>query len=521
MDRILLLMAAPDYAEAQTALYSARENAAHPDALSYGLTLREEPTPEEESAMAALQRVQFLCPAEDAWAAMPALWQGESHVLMAHPAMRFTPGWDKALLKALADCARDSKPRKPSLRRKLQDFLQTEEDGDEIHLPIQQDEEPEEAPRFTQQVLTGYLPVRDDPLDAVCPVAADCITPEGGLVYRHGVPLHCTTQAQQGPFLHPDFCFGPAGFFRLMAGESSEAPFLRAFRDGWALYTPAEPVIRLLYDLPVPACPVPLGSDLAADFLQVFGVDFDAGVLSAQSRRGMIREELDFRQKVTPLRRLREWYRSRVHEGRMQSGKDPSPLCVTLYTADMPEETLRWLRRLAGLRRLPLLAYADPLLVRAITDFQPNVMEFKPRYLMGVPAEITPHLRALSKAAILTNARDRELTHSHYVWMDADSVQYPLYAGTAFDWKELCGDRIAIAVVGGVPDPTMFVVPEALLLRLSREMEARCLTWINQRGELPAETELWSLLLREHPEWFRLFDMPVQRQLFTHLHDND
>ena len=478
MDRILILMSALDFADAQTALYSARENAANPAVLSFGVTLENEPDEEAHALMAALGNIQFLCPEEDAWRSMPELWQGESHVLMAHPAMRFTKGWDKALLRELRRCPNADK---------------------------------------AMNVLTGCLPVREDPYDAVCPVGADAFTVEGELTFRHGTPLKYTTSLERGPFLHPDFAFAPAGFFRLMAEESADPRFLRAFEGGWHLYALTKPVIRLVWDIPVPACRVSPEHPLCEDFAQVFGVDFRTGSLSAQSRRGMISEELNFRMKVPFPVRVQERYRL-WQQGRQQAaGKAPQPLCVTLCTQDMPEETLRWLRRLADLRNLPLLAYADPMQLRKITDFLPNVLEFKARYMMDLPVDAPQLLQKLSKAAILAKARDRELTHSHYIWLDADCVQVPLYEGTVFRFKQVCTDKIMLAMVNGEPDPTMFVVPDKLILTLAREMEARCLTYLNQRGDLPTETELWQLMLREHPDWFQLVVLPVQRQLFTKL----
>ena len=202
MDRILILMAAAEFSDAQTALYSARENASEPAALSYGVTLTVEPDAEANAAMAALPQLQFLCPEEDAWRSMPALWQGEGYVLMAHPAMRFTRGWDKALLRELASCAAPVKKPSPLPRA---------------------DQEDAPVPAGMGQVLTGFLPVREDPLDAVCPVAADALTVDGTLTFRHGVPLRYAERALRGPFLHPDFCFGPAGFFRAMAEADSAA----------------------------------------------------------------------------------------------------------------------------------------------------------------------------------------------------------------------------------------------------------------------------------------------------------
>ncbi len=478
MDRILILMAAADFADAQTALYSAKENAAEPSLLSFGVTLENEPDDEAQGLMAALGRIHFLCPESDEWRSMPELWQGEGHVLMAHPAMRFTRGWDKALLKALRACP--------------------------------------ETDRM-QNVLTGCLPVREDPLDAVCPVGADVFTVEGELTFRHGTPLKYTVGAERGPFLHEHFVFAPAGFFRMMAEESADPRFLRAFAEGWNLYTLSRPVIRLVWDLPLAACRVSPEHPLCEDFAQVFGVDFRTGALSAQSRRGMVNEELNFRMRVPLTVRLRERLRLWQQNRSQARYKSPQALCVTLYTADMPEETLRWLRRLAEMKHLPLLAYADPLLLRKITDFLPNVMEFKPRYMMDLPVDAPQVLQTLSKASILAKARDRELTHSHYIWLDADCVQVPLYNGTVFRWQQVCTDKIMIAMVNGEPDPTMFSVPDGLVLTLAREMEARCLTWLNQRGDLPTESELWQLMIREHPEWFQLHVTPVKRQLFTLL----
>ncbi len=477
MDRILILMSAADFADAQTALLSAKENAADAASLSFGVMLENEPDDEAQALMASLEQIQFLCPESNAWASMPAFWQGESHVLMAHPAMRFTRGWNKVLLKELGRCPNADKG---------------------------------------QNVLTGCLPVREDPLDAVCPVGADAFTLEGDLTFHHGTPLKYTSGLERGPFLHPDFVFAPAGFFRAMAAESADPLFLRAFAEGWNLYTLTKSVIRLVWDIPVPPCRVAPDHPLCEGFLQVFGVDFRTGVLSPQSRRGMVSEELNFQLKVPFSVRTQDMlYRVRQRLPFRKPG--PEPLCVTLCSSDMPEETLRWLKRLAGLKHLPLLAYADPLLLRKITDFLPNVMEFKPRYMMDLPVDAPQAILPLSKAAILARARDRELTHSHYIWLDADCVQLPLHAHAVFRWEKVCTDKIIIAMVGGQPDPTMFSVPDHLILTLTREMEARCLTFLNQRGDLPTQAMLWQMTIREHPEWFQLMVFPVERQLFTLL----
>ena len=116
--------------------------------------------------------------------------------------------------------------------------------------------------------------------------------------------------------------------------------------------------------------------------------------------------------------------------------------------------------------------------------------------------------------------RDRELTHSHYIWLDPDCVHYPIYDKAVFSWSEVCGDRILIAMVNGEPDSAMFCVPDHLVLKLARDMEARALAILRQRGSLPDEKELWSLVIHENPDWFQVEPMPVRRQLFTLLTTN-
>lgn len=478
MDRILILMAAEEFADAHPALLSARNAAAEPEAISWGLSLAAEPDDEAHAAMQELGMVHFLSPAANLWAAMPTLWQGEGYVLMAHPAMRFTRSWDREILRELRACP---------------------------------------AGQVLTCALTGYLPVREDPLCSVCPVAADYFNEDSELVFHHGMPLRFAAEPSRGPFLHPDFCFAPAGFFRALA-EGDEPLFMRAFRHGWQLYTLQKPIIRLLWDVPVPPCRIPADHDLAADFDALFGVSFAGRLLSPQARRGMLSEELKLRLKVPFTVKIREVYRQKrfVLRRRLQKHAEKlEPKCVTLYTSAMEEEKKRWLQQLAQLKNLPLVAYVEPLLVRQIAEFLPSVHEFRPRHGMELPVEYPDVLLPLSKAALLSAARDKYLTPSHYIWMDPDAIRYPVYDRAFFDWEAICSDRIVMAMVNGVPDTSLFAVPEKLVLTLARDLQARALTILEQRGSVPSERELWDLVIRENPDWFALVALPVQGQLFT------
>lgn len=515
MDRILVLMTGNTFTDTVNALRSARSAARNADAISWGLLLENEPDNGELTAMNALGAAQYLAPAMDPWRDMPLLWSGESHVLLAHPAMRFTKNWDAALLRALDACSREER---------------REHDRD---MPVDPAAEAAEAARealpVSGHVLTGYLPNRDDPMNAVCPVAADAMTPDGVITFRRGVPLSYAKEPEPAPFLHPGFCFGPAGFFRAMAeGDDTEPLFLRAFRGCWALHTLHEPLIKLIWEMEVAPCSVAGSEDLTEEFLEETGVSLTEGTLSPQARRGMLRRDLKLKRRF-PLsvrarekgrqwqRSLKGWYDDLMCDLKKKKRTRILPRCVTHLTAGLEEECACWLEQLSGLRNLHLIVYAEPVLVRRVAEYAPDVLEYKTRYLMEAEAQDPAALIPLSKVSLLAAARERSLTPSHYVWVDPDGIQYPLYQGCVFQWEALCRDRIMMATLGGVPDPTMFVVPEAMVLTLAREMEARCIALMHQKGELPTETELWKLVIRNHPEWFELIPMPVEKQLFTRL----
>lgn len=479
MDRILILMSATEYADAQMAIASARQNAAHPEAISLGLSLEELPD-EESCADLQANGAFFDCPMVDLWADMERFWAGEGYVLMAHPAMRFAPGWDKALLKELRAC-----PAGPVMTC----------------------------------ALTGFLPVKEDPLMAVCPVAADAFTDDGELLFQHGMPLRFTELPARGPFLHPDFCFAPAGFFRAVA-TGDEPLFMRAFRTGWQLYTPINPRITLLWDVPVSPVRLPASHDLQQDFAAMFGVSFAGRLLAPQARRGLMSEKIDERRRVPFPMKLREGWRAFIFARKQRHARRTArlePKCVTHFHAAMTDETLHWFKQLAGMKRLHLAAYVEPLLKRHIAEFLPEVYDFHPRHGLELPDCMLEELAPLSKAAILCAARDKFLSPSHLIWMDPDCVRYPVYAGAFLDWQQICSSKIVIAMVGGVPDTSLFAVPERLVLSLATDIQARALAILRQRGQLPSEKELWSLVIHENPDWFDLVVLPVRGQLFNRV----
>ncbi len=485
MDRILLLMTAHCYQDAHEALENARAQAAAPERLTYGLSLAEEPEAEENAAMHALGTAQYLCPGRDAWDEAEALWQGEGYILMAHPAMRFTRHWDMQLLRALRQCRRES---------------------------------------VMTSVLTGYLPRPADPVDAVYPVAAEAFDEEGRLCFQRGTALRYAKAPQRSAFLHPDFCFAPSGFFREMAAASASPRFLRAFRNKWEVFTLHRPLIHMLWDIPLPAVLVDPALETEegglSRFEKRFGLRFASRQLSAMARQGVFTADLTFPMRVPLPVRVQEALRELTH-----SSRKVTPLCVTAFlNLPQPQESLReeyvsWFRRLARLKNLALLCYADGPMVRQLTAIHPNVLEYKRRY--GLPVEENmPQEQALNyvrlcKPFLLAQSREKQLGHTHYVWVDFGYLRYPVYERASLDWEALCTDKITLATVGGVPDLSVVVMPQEQVLPLCREIDALCRRAWKAEGRFPEEAELWQGLIREHPDLFRTVDMPAPRELLT------
>lgn len=467
MERILVLMKAKNWPEAAQPLQQARESAQNRQRLTFALLLSEEPTPQDLVNMQTFGTLQWRSSAEGSFADMEALWHGERYVALTHPAMRFAHHWEAALLKALHACTAETE----------------------------------------QAVLTGFLPAENDPIGAVCPVAAEKITPDGVISWTHGLPLKMAAKPMPGAFLHPDFFFARAGFVRVMA-QGTGAAFVWAMARDWQSYTLNVPVIRVAQDLPVP--PVQLfPQDEGMEKLRTeYGVDCENGTLSAAARRGLKTDSLDVALAVTPLLRVRERLRRRF--GRRD---DLIPLGVTVCPATLDEESMHWLRQMTQMQDVSLLCYAEGTKLREVADFHPNVLEYKARHALTLPEGKT----LFSRAAILSAARDRVLSGTHYVWLAPDAVRYPLYPGLALRWKRLCGDQIVLAMVREHPDLSMVVVPDQRLKPLLAALQEQLRLRMARGESIQQEEMLWQDVIREHPDWFAFHPLPVEKQLFTLL----
>lgn len=480
MSRILMLMAADSWQQAAEALQDARAHAAHAERLSYGLSLRRAPGDAEQAAMHALGTVVFLAPGRGVWKDMSALWQGETYVLLAQPDMRFTKGWDRALIRSLGWCHHQS------------------EEG---------------------CVLTGCLPRTVDPVDAVYPVAAERIDRRERLHLRRGTPLRYARHPQRSAFLNPAFCFGPATFFRTM--EEAKAPlFLEACSHRWELYTLHRPVIRLEWGEWDEIPPVDLTGwqecSGANRFQTRFGVRLAEHKLSPMARCGIFSPDLNFERRVPLAVKAHEAFRRLDCRSR-----ELAPLCVSAWLSipghRLDEHRMRCFNRLSALRSMELLCYVDSDSAPRVMRNHPYIQEYHPRYGLNIPHDvIMENMKTyvqLSKMFMLAHSRERTLRYSHYIWMDFDYLRYPVYEGTALDWKNVCSDCITMAVVDEQLDTAMIVVPQELLEPLCREIHAVCREELRIGRPLPTEQQLWVRMVTMHPEWFRNYPLPGKHEL--------
>lgn len=478
MERILLLMQAGACADCLRALESARQEAAFPQNLSIGLFLMEEVGIAEQELLNQMGTVRVLCPSDDAWRDMEQLWQGEALVLMGHPGMRFERGWDRDLTRILEACRQQS------------DYL---------------------------VALTGFLPRAEDPVEAVSPVAVEGFDPRGRLHLTRGTPLRYAEAPQRSAFLHPDFCFAGAELFRTLA--DAETPrCIEVLARKWELYTLNEPVIHQLWDDPLPPMSLPADSPETEAFCKRYGIDRENRKVKAAAMEGVWTSDMTFPMKVPVAVRIQEALRNLDNRS---SRVDPLVVTCWLKLPDNPDmdRAMLHLRRLGAVKQLALVCFADPESVRRITNVNPNVLEYKARYGLPMtermqPADMMRYAR-LSRPFLLAKSREKDLSHTHYIWIDPDYQTYPIYEGAALDWETICTDRIVLARVQGELDLSMMTVPEARLLTLCHEITAVCENAMLRTGRLPKETDLWNGLVHEHPDWFHLIDLPGRRELFS------
>ncbi|MDO4484834.1 MAG: hypothetical protein Q4C54_10530 [Clostridia bacterium] len=473
MDRILILISAPCYADCHHALISARDNAACPERLSYGIALQEEPTEEELLDMQTLGNALFVVGDKTAWQLVDDFAAGEGYTLMANPAMAFDRNWDIALLHLLLTCG-SSRP-----------------------------------------VLTGILPDHEDTVDAVYAIAVKKAAGET-ITFRKGTPLRYAKASMQTCFLNPHFCFAASSFFRETA-LLRESIALYAYRTGWQLFLPKKCVIHQLWEQQLPPMQL-LHTDVQAEnFAAACGIDLGSGILSPMAVSGIFTANADFPRKIPRTVRWQEKLRS------FTVGEGETPLLVT-SAVTLPGGRKRTAAEVAcfdylsGMKNAALLLFASQDEMQRMMHYLPNVLEFRRRYgIQVVPSgnDRLPRWLTLSKMAMLEQAREKSLNHSHYAWIDFDYLRHPVYEAASLDWRGICTDRVVLSMVNDKPDLSLIIVPEKMVRTVAAAFEAIVRERFSQLCCLPEETEVWLQLMRTNPDWFEVFTLNKKHMLLS------
>lgn len=199
------------------------------------------------------------------------------------------------------------------------------------------------------------------------------------------------------------------------------------------------------------------------------------------------------------------------------------PMCATAYInlpvapPNLPEEYLCWFHYLSRIRAIPMTCYAEGDKLRQLTGQYPNLLEYKRRYALPLecalrPEEALNYLR-LSRVFLLRKTREKYPNQTHYVWVDFGYQRYPVYEGAAVNWDAVCQETICLAMVGGVPDTSMIVVPAGRLDAVCQETLALCQAALEAGESLPWEQDLWLQMMQAHPDWFTPVELPGPREL--------
>ena len=408
-------------------------------------------------------------------------WQGEPWVLLCAAETRFSRHWDVLLVRELKACLRGE---------------------------------------ATGAALTGCLPAESAPVFGVSPLGVEGFDMEGRVLLRRGCTLCFARDNERTAWLHPDFCFAPAAFFRSLQDEAWP-PSLAAFEKRWSLYTLRLPLLCTQVSQPLPPPIVLPETPALPRFGKHFGIDFSACLVSPSAYTGLPEANLRPALRVPFRHRVEETFRSlSLTNNRLK------PLLVTVcddmpYRDEVRASQAEGFRRLVSLREGVALLYCGDIWRKTLTRAHPNTLPLTPGCLLPVSLPMGEESKrrqlSLSKAQTLLRADGHMPGMSHLVWTDFGQPAWLTDSKAALNWQALCTDRIVMAEVDGVPDPSCFCVPAPLLTPLAREISGLCENALRRTGQLPTEAQLWKALTTRQPRWFEWKPLPERERLLSLL----
>ena len=342
------------------------------------------------------------------------------------------------------------------------------------------------------------------------------------VVIGRGLALVCAEQAVRTMVIDPSLVFGPIAFLRDGKQLTSDMLSTAAYLKGYTIYALHEALLWPLRNPPLQVLRLPspdiLPGTTLARFEQLLGFHTAERVCSAKAAMGLFGHQDTYPQRMPRSLTLSQ----KARLARMTLLETNMPLMVSAFI-DLPNPRVAsafYLLRFGFLRRianLPLVLYTGGMQERALRASFPNTHSYPdgtllPRSLLKQGMKPEEHF-ARSKVLLMKHAVKLQVAYTHTAWLDMDVLPHPVCPEAVPDFSGMMDDRIHIATVNGVPDPSFIVMPVDYLPALAKLVESITLLDAElQRGF--SDALLWERIFQKKPAWFAIHRMPRRRLLF-------
>ena len=353
------------------------------------------------------------------------------------------------------------------------------------------------------------------------------VTTDGSVQIGGGLALVCAAAPVPTLIIDPALLFGPVTYLMEEERLDADQVSLSAYLTGFSIFALPKVLLWPLKTLPIRTLRLPppetLPGTTVARFEQQLGLHGSEHRSGVKAAMGLFSHEDTYVQKMPGTLKLRH----KMRAAGMKLLETHMPLMVSAFV-DLPNPRVAsgfYLLRFGFLRRivsLPLLLYTGGQQERALRASFPHTQSYPdftllPRELLNSGMKADEYF-ARSKMLLLQRAIKRHAEFTHTAWVDMDVLPHPVCEDAVPNFKPLMDDRIHIATVNGVPDPSFVVVPSELTAPLAKLVHSITLLDAELKRGF-GEPLLWERIFQKKPQWFAIHPMPRKRLLFLSAFD--